>query len=696
MKKFNKYISLAVVAITGAGFVSSCDTSKDNDFVSENYGPEGSSGVYFSNTENAYLEISEDQNSIVYKVYRDIEGAELTVGVTVSPVENYTTNIYTFPSSVTFAAGSKVADFEIGYDFSKAEMGVEQQYELTLDTESSPFASNNVVITLVNPAPWNLLGTGQYFDYGWGISPESTGPVNVSVWQQGLDKNLYRVSNPYVGFNGDTESFFEFRVLQKGDIFMGTQVTESDLVGYSMYYINYDPDDQDDIYLAFPGLFFDDLTYWANNRVIDYREDGLPGLIQLGGAYLLYNSQTAYNYPDFAPYIEIYFPGYEAKDTNIMVNYEGILTPENQNQQVLLTVDLGADITTARAAAGNGSVEDIIEAIVGDNIEYTEFNESGSVLVPFGNENPTGNYNAVVVGYVGDEPTAANAVQFLYISTSSDFDPNKGWKSLGYVDYTDGFVCSCPILFLPEPIQTYSLEIQESEDQAGLYRLVNPYGAAYPYSDVEEDNPYLPEYLYVDASNPESVLILESQQSFIIYAQDQAGNVVPAAGLSTCWSLADYYIQNGYTEEAAEFVGKYADGKITFPTPRIVQQGGQQYLSSALVAYWEFPDSPGDDGLYSANLVMDYESYEKSGQTDPYLYVNGEFYAPFLIDMSSLTSEANYRQNGQVMLTSHAITVPGRTVLSKAKMTKKPMTSPVNKQKKMVKKSPTSAPRLPR
>lgn len=691
MNKINKYISLATVALIGAGGMMSCDDSKDSDFVTEYDGP---SGIYFSNTENAYLELSEDQTTITYHVFRDVAGEEVTVAIAVSPMGNYSVkDIYTFPESVTFPAGSKVADFIIGYDISKAQIGVEQQYQLVLDAEPNPFSSNEIVITLVNPAPWTLLGTnGKYYDFAFGVSEDSTGPATVSVWQQGLDPNLFRISNPYIAYNDDENSYFQFRVLQPGDVFFGVTITQPDIVAYDMYFITYDSEEDTDLYVAFPAYFmgFESESSWIYNRVIGYQDNGLPGEIMLSPIYY-YDGKGGADMSKDGP-ISIIFPDYVALDTDMEVNYEGVLTPENQIQEVLLSVILGADLNKARAAVTEGSDGDaLITAIEDGSAKYVEFNDSGNVKIPFGNENPTGYYTAAVVAYNGNDVKATDYVTFLYISTSSNYDPNEGWKSLGYVDYSDGFVCSCPVLFLPEPLQTYSVEIQESEETAGIYRLVNPYGAAYPYSNVEEDNPYLPKYLYIDASNPDKVVILESPQDLTLYAQDQYGNVVPATDLTLCWSLADYYRQNGYTDDqiaaAGAYFGTYTNNKITFPAAFIQTQNGEQFLNSALIANWEFPDYPEDDGLYSANLVMDYDSYQKSGETDPYLYVSpGKFYAPFLVDMSTLTQTANYRQNGQVMLTSHAMRVPGQKyIMAKQKANKQQLHIP-SKTRKFVKK----------
>ncbi|MCH5231295.1 MAG: hypothetical protein J1F43_05805 [Muribaculaceae bacterium] len=626
MKKFNKYLTLGAVAFVSAGFAASCDTSKDNDFVAEY---EGAPGIYFSTTENSYLELQEDQNTITYKVYRDVAGEAVTVAVEVTPLDEYDVDdIYTFPSSVTFEAGSKVADYVIGYDISKAEMGVEQEYELVLDTEPTPFSTNTVVLTLVNPAPWTYLGVGEYYDWFWGVSDTSYG-TNVEFYQHGLNPNIYRVSNPYVALNGEN-SYFEFIVLQPGYEFLGETITQTDLVGWSMVYCEFESSYADDMYFVFPGYFSNYPTQasWRNNRVVLYQENGMPGYITLAGIYYMFEAQAGADYTN-DPSVEIIFPGFVIQDTSVEVAYEGILKGNDQNETVLLNVELGEDITIARAAVAPGKNSDqLVNAIINGTANFTEFSASGNVKVPFGNNNQTGDYVAAVVGYVDDEAKNSDAVTFFYISSESDYDPNEGWKSLGYVQYTDGFMCSN--VFLQDPPVTYYVEIQENEKTAGLYRLVNPYGPGSIWLDGEY-NPYTATYVVCDASDPKHVYLPANEQSLTIPYNDGSYD-----DFEQTFSEAGYYIASGLTQaeiEAEEVYGTLDNGKITFPARTLLMYITNYTATGSVVDQYT--------GYYYANIVLDYDSYQASQGKQPYLLdANGDLVAPFLIDLNTITSKA--------------------------------------------------------
>ena len=622
--KLNKYLSLAVVSMLGAGYFTSCDNSKDNDYVSEY---DGAPGIYFSTTENAYLELEEGKSTIIYNAYRDVAGEETTVALTVNALDAYeVTDIYTFPSSVTFPAGSKVGEIAIGYDISKAELGAEQQYQLVLDAEPNPFSSNSVIITLVNPAPWTYLGTGQYYDYGWGVSDTSAGPVNVAIYQQGVNKNIYRISNPYVGYNNETDSYLQIRILQKGEVYLGEQIDIPDLVAWDMYYITYDQEDQSDIYLAFPGLFggLESPDNWTNCHVVEYQENGLPGFIELGALYYAASAGAAYG--DLSPYVEIYFPGYVSYDTTLSISYEGTLTTQGQDEYVLINAQIGEDISEARAAVSKDlTANDLVTAIEAGTVDYTTFNQSGSVKIPFDNME-TGQYNLAVVGYVDGEAKNYKTLSFFYVASDSDYNPNEGWNSLGYVVYSDGYVVAS--VFTGTDQISYWVEIQENESTPGLYRLVNPYGtqfAGFFESGItSSDTP--PCYLIVDATDKQHVKVLQTEQP-LTFSFGQ---------LSYTWCWADMWEQMGATQEEIEaeedVYGTLVDGEITFP-------------ATALCAIWS--DEP--DQWYSANYSLDYDAYLNGSRNPYYFNEDGSMFAPFCIDFNTLTQEDEFATRSSVL-----------------------------------------------
>ena len=124
------------------------------------------------------------------------------------------------------------------------------------------------------------------------------------------------------------------------------------------------------------------------------------------------------------------------------------------------------------------------------------------------------------------------------------------WKSIGECKYTDGLISS---LYNAAPL-TYLVEVEESMTQPGLYRVVNPYGADYPYNepgDYDPDNNY---YLTINATDPTKVYLEESPTGC------NWGN-----GEFIFYSIAGLRLAQGNPAAAEGYYGTVKDGVITFP-----------------------------------------------------------------------------------------------------------------------------------
>ncbi|MGM9846647.1 MAG: hypothetical protein ACI31F_01710 [Muribaculaceae bacterium] len=146
------------------------------------------------------------------------------------------------------------------------------------------------------------------------------------------------------------------------------------------------------------------------------------------------------------------------------------------------------------------------------------------------------------------------------------------WVSLGKGIYYDNLIAES--LYKFDPVQ-YEVEILQNPKNPTSYRVVNPYGSAYPYF---EEGKYDGEthYLELDCSDPERVnFVGEFHTGFDL-------------GDGEIWfiSFVDYFLSKGFTpDEIAEagYYGTFEDGVIRFSTP--------QSLLAAI----------GNDGFYYAN-----------------------------------------------------------------------------------------------
>lgn len=79
------------------------------------------------------------------------------------------------------------------------------------------------------------------------------------------------------------------------------------------------------------------------------------------------------------------------------------------------------------------------------------------------------------------------------------------WKDLGECKYTDGFMSA--VYNVADT--TYKVKIQESIEEVGYYRLVNPYGEAYPYNEEGDYDDSKAYYMYVSSANLDNIRILD-------------------------------------------------------------------------------------------------------------------------------------------------------------------------------------------
>lgn len=129
------------------------------------------------------------------------------------------------------------------------------------------------------------------------------------------------------------------------------------------------------------------------------------------------------------------------------------------------------------------------------------------------------------------------------------------WHSIGFGRYTEDIISSIFDL----GCVTYDVEIEESYTRPGVFRLVNPYGPAYPYNSLGTYDNSQKHYMEIDARNPNAVLIKK------FYTGLDFGY-----GEMLVWSVADYYLSNGKAESAAGAYGKLNNGKITFPVSSLI------------------------------------------------------------------------------------------------------------------------------
>lgn len=234
---------------------------------------------------------------------------------------------------------------------------------------------------------------------------------------------------------------------------------------------------------------------------------------------------------------------YEAEGHTVFNSFSFTIYGGTELTDVKINIFKTADVEKAgvdAVVASVRSVDSVTEDVLAD-INTT----AGYTTLATGLSDGT-SYTVVVWGTNG----------YQTVTAAAEFTTEKNpevFKSLGMGLYTDDIVGP----MFSAPCVTYEVEIQESEENPGKYRLVNPYGEAYPHNEPGDWDDSQDYYLTIHAENPDQV-----------YFDMQPLGLDWGMGMMYAYSYAAYLMDQGKTVEevvAAQQFGTLKDGVITFP-----------------------------------------------------------------------------------------------------------------------------------
>lgn len=345
MKYITRFILMGIVAV--AGLLSACTSSDDYE-----PGPKDSGAqVYFPNTIPSEFNVGDDESSVTIPVRRVVTDAAMTVNILAS-IEQGQEGILNIPSSVSFEAGSDLANLVITFDRGKLVDGTEYKASLLLNDEQNLTQYGNYMIDItIIPWPWEELGTGKYRD-GWlcGLFDGNLVELDVTIHKHKSQEGVYMVEEMF-GWTFMTEFF---------------GATQSDLSGqfsYTPTNITIDCSDPANVKIAkqYTGItegvynYGDFLIESAApgtfvNGVITFPEDGI-------NAYMTgYSSDPLPTNPDGT--FRIMLPDAEITDYVLTATYGGMLVnSDNTSASAVIDFTYGADVTGINYVIAEGDVE---------------------------------------------------------------------------------------------------------------------------------------------------------------------------------------------------------------------------------------------------------------------------------------------------------------------------------------------------
>ncbi len=566
MKKIN--IFGAVLALVSLVFVACSD---DVTYVPGTL--TSGEGYYFSGDGSATVDFPSDQTSVAIPIYRmqTATAATVTVAATVTYTDDKgnvsdASSLFDIQTTASFAAGESVSAITIGYDPDQLGYDTFDFYlSLTATGETTPYGLAEYSFVGGVPEPWISLGMATFYDYFFFYDP-----YEVELQQNELYPTRYRLVLPYQeGLENPDEGYTDyapfhpdeyltFQLLQPGDVLAGTTITSEGLV----YFDPYDPGwfydyYSSDVVLYHPSAFsvWPDESDWAYSKVVSYAADGAtPTTVQLAPIYYLPDYGGYWDCHDDG-YVVIVFPGGDFVETDYSVNvaYKGTYTDTGDTTYAIAGITLGEDVASAEVAmaAGNDATS-LLYGILYGTVATQKVTSDDNVVFPL---DESGQYTILAVSYdAKGEAQEYNYTIFTYYASSSE----NPWESLGYAEYTDDCITTFFAMYEEGDLAVpYDVEIQENTAQPGLYRLVNPYGEAYPFNDPGDWDTTQDYYMEVNACDPDGVYI----EAFDTGCDWGYGDFL------IC-SLAAYWMENGYSLEEEKMYGDCGtlnNGVITFP-----------------------------------------------------------------------------------------------------------------------------------
>ena len=345
MKYITKFLLMGIVAV--AGLLSACTSSDDFE-----PGPKDSGAqVYFPNTIPSEFNVGDDESSVTIPVRRVVTDEALTVNI-FPIIEQGQEGILNIPSTVSFEAGSDLANLVITFDRSTLVDGTEYKASLFLNDEPNLTQYGNYMIDItITPWPWEELGTGKFRD-DWfapmwqnGGNPE----IDVTIHKHKSKEGVYMVEEmfgwPYLTeFFGDTQA-----------------AIESQLVTYQSTNITIDCSDPTKVLMPrqFTGIIDLDPSY-GNYEIAQFQdmygtlEDGVITFPKEALALVCSAGSMATN---LSGLFRIMLPGAEDVDYTLAVAYSGMkVGADNATTSAMMDFTYGADVTGIHYVIAEGDV----------------------------------------------------------------------------------------------------------------------------------------------------------------------------------------------------------------------------------------------------------------------------------------------------------------------------------------------------
>jgi hypothetical protein len=515
--KFNKILPVLALALFG---LSACTDEVKYDPAQ----PEANVEAYFPAALGTSVSLDNDQNQFTVPVYRTSKSGAQTIALSATSSDN----LFTVASAVTFADGSDEALVPVDFNFSSLEANKSYSVTITIeDAVTTPYGKRTQTFD-VKYAPWSawqtMKGNGVYT---YSLLMSGSDYVSVKTRTNLLDSKQVEYSVKGIYANDITISVdlnTNIVTVNRQDI--GTKVNSA------------------------PCYIADSYTFWSkiasspNYKPEDFKGTSTfnpeTGVITLNLAYFALPASGGISLytPGETEFLQL--PGYPDYSMNFANN--GSVITEQGKEYAVITVAKGSDINgfALKMVPGylsDSQIEKVADAMKADE-NITLYYDGGDYEFPIAED---GDQTLVAVTYdaMGNYLNT-QSYHFYYEVQQKDW--NAGWTPLAEkLLYTDYFNFSKP--------ESWEVEVQESNEYPGYYRIVKPYAEVVDPAELERGH----YYIYFDASNPDQAYVELSYTSLGAYFVSEAYMLLAYGGATE----ADV--------TAAGVWGTWKDNTLTMP-----------------------------------------------------------------------------------------------------------------------------------
>lgn len=489
-----KLLKYSLLALATAFAFSSCDD--DNKYVEGAQSP----GAFFPKDAPEIVELPQTGNTVEVTIAR----TSLDDPSTYTIHGEDESGLFTFPTTVTFGPQEHTTTFTVTFD--ENEIITDELYPATVTVEgASVYGNKSYSFDFCRKSPLIITETtGLFYTDFWDGAPFDLN-IDWCVSEGNPDLVTVRLLNLF-----STVTEISIDLSKEAEYPDGTHpavlattptgVTQSE--GFELYWTS--------VYSFYEVNGLTEAQIWQKDPATKYgcNFNDKTGVISLYTTYSLPDKGLSYWYSTMTE--SIHLAGYP--DYSVSVEYTGLFIDPKGNMAANAYVTTGADVKEVRVAnVATDDYEAALEGLKDGSYEYQTVGAGAENEILQFAVTEAGTYTLVAVSLDKDGEYQLDAYDTYKITIGAE-DPNKGWTSLGVGTFTDGVNGPMYVQVYNPAAFTWDVEIQEKDDQPGVYRLVDPYNENSPLEKFNTDTE--DGYLIIDCSDPEFIMMPAQQPGF--------------------------------------------------------------------------------------------------------------------------------------------------------------------------------------